>query len=408
MEEKIINKNILYLVLSIVIIILLLLFCTILKTYDFITKNIKFELKGKAVVYIDVNTTYKDDGVLAQIFDENLNHKVKIKSNLNTEIVGQYKTNYSLSFLGINYKLNRIINVLDKESPQIELKGKSEITIYTNETYIDEGATAYDNYEKDITSNIIKISNLNTAKEGNYEIIYTIKDSSGNENSIARKVIVKKKPVIKKYEPKQTTDIAQYIKKNNYKVSVGYYNLVTGKEYYYQENKIYYGASLIKTLDALYLYDNKLVTKELKPYIKRAISISDNDAHKYLVNQIGKNNLKQYGESLGAPNTLQTDNYYGDTTVMDQIVYLKKLYSMTKNNNELKSYFINNFYNRLTINNLTIMHKYGWYQQYFHDVGIVFDKKPYIVVILTEHGYGDYSKITNELSRIIYEYHIKE
>lgn len=71
-----------------------------------------------------------------------------------------------------------------------------------------------------------------------------------------------------------------------------------------------------------------------------------------------KNNLKNYGIKLGAYNTLNGNDSYGNTSVKDQVVYLKKLYEICENSDELKSYFINDYGNYLNYNNLTVMHKY--------------------------------------------------
>ena len=372
-----------------------------------ITNNINFKLNGNNNIKIDLYTNYIDEGYDAFLFKKSIKNKVKVINQLDINKIGTYKIIYNLSYLGKNLSLERTIEVIDNEIPIIKLNGKDEIILYINEEYIEEGATAYDNYDKDITNNIIIESNLDTSTTGNYEITYKIKDSSGNENKLTRKIIVKEKAII---QPTQTETydindpIIKYIKENNYDISIGYYNLITGKEYYYQENKIYYGASLIKTLDAIYIYDNNLVNEEIKNHINKAISISDNESHYYLLNYIGKNNLKNYGVNLGASNTLSGTDSYGNTTVKDQIVYLKKLYELSKNNEELKSYFINDYGNYLKINNLKVMHKYGYWSQYYHDVGIVLDDNPYIIVVLTKHGSNSYN-IINNLSQLIYNYH---
>ena len=130
--------------------------------------------------------------------------------------------------------------------------------------------------------------------------------------------------------------------------------------------------------------------------------------HHYLVKYIGKNNLKQYGIDLGASNTLNGTDDYGQTTVKDQIIYMKKLYEITKNNQnkELKSYFIESTWNLLKFNKSPqIMHKYGHYESVHHNVGIVLDDNPYIIVVLTKEGHGNYSNIIPTISKKIYEYH---
>lgn len=368
--------------------------------------NVVFKLKGDNKLYLNLNETYIEYGYIASIFNYDISKKVKIFNNLNTSIVGNYNINYSLKFLWHKYLLRREINVVDNTPPSIELNGDDEIKIYVGDTFIDEGAVAIDNYDKDITDNIIIESNLDTTKEGEYSIVYSAKDSSGNENKVTRKVIVQNKNMVSNYGFEDINNsIVKYVKEHNYDVSIGYYNLITNKKFLYRENKIYYGASLIKTLDAIYLYDNNLINDSTRSYVEKAISVSDNNAHQYLVNYIGRDNLKNYGINLGAKNTLAGDDNFGNTTVNDQIVYLKKLYNITKNNEELKSFFINDYGNYLKINNLSVMHKYGYYGQYYHDVGIVLDNEPYIIVILTNHGNDNKQEIINNLANLMYKYH---
>lgn len=369
-----------------------------------INQNIVFKLNGEDSYTVDVNSVYMDEGATAYIFRNNLSKKIKVKNNVNYNKVGTYNINYYLTYVGKIYMLTRTINVVDNIVPEIKLSGNETSTIYVGDTFIDEGATASDNYDGDITDKIEVNSELDNNIEGEYTITYRIKDSSGNENSVARKVIVKKKVT---YTPSidYSHPINKYITENGYNVSVGYYNLATGKSYYYRENKVYYGASLIKTLDALYLYDNNLVNDELKPYINKAISVSDNDSHYYLVKYIGKENLKNYGVNLGAPNTLIGRDDYGNTSVMDQMIYMKKLYELSKDNTELKNYFINTYANYLKFNDIPVMHKYGYWNDYFHESGIILDDEPYIVVILTMHGNGAYYNIIKNISKQIYKFH---
>lgn len=247
-----------------------------------------------------------------------------------------------------------------------------------------------------------------------------------NINEIKKISIIKKNEYIQKQEKainewdldkseikefmnnKEKEKIEKYISKKGYKVSIGYYDIKTGETIYYKEDKSYYGASLIKTLDAIYLYDKKLVNSEVEPYIKKAISKSDNASHEYLVKYIGRENLKDYGLSLGATNTLQIGGNFGNTTVKDQIIYMKKLYSMIKTNDKLKSYFINDYGNFMKVDKVTNLHKYGYLNDYFHDVGIFLSDSPYILIILTEHGNNNYKNIIQDISNLIYKYHIEK
>lgn len=369
-----------------------------------VNKNINLELLGNSEENIEVFSEYTDPGFNATFFNKNINRYIITQSNLNPNDLGTYSINYKIPYLK-KHTVKRNVNVVDTTKPEIIINGKETINIYINEQYQDEGVTIKDNYDKDLTDKLVINNNLNTKKSGKYEIVYTVTDSSGNTNSKTRTINVKEK-IYNNCSAKNS--IEEFICKNNYRVSIGYVNLVNNKTYYYKQNQTYYGASLIKTLDALYIYEKNMLNDTLKEHIKKAISVSDNDSHHYLVNHIGFHNLKQYGISIGAKNTLIGGDNYGITTVNDQINVMKKLYEITKDNQneELKSFFINSKQNYLRFNGCpTMMHKYGNWEQVYHDAGIVLDEEPYIVVILTSEGYRNYPRIVSTLSQLIYEYH---
>lgn len=378
--------------------------------YVIINNNVVFYLNGNSTYIVKVNSKYNDLGFVAKVFNKDLQSLVNITGNVDTTKTGEYLISYNLNFLGKNYYLDRKINVVDNQEPDIILNGDKEINIYIGDEYEELGASAFDNYDGDITNNIVISGTFDNNKIGEYILTYTVSDSSKNVSSVDRKIIVKaREEKIKEgndYSKNSNYDkISDYILLNGYNVSIGYYNLITGKTYLYDENKIYYGASLIKTLDAIYLYDNNLVTSDLNDYIEAAIERSDNDAHYYLINYIGKNNLKDYGISLGAKYTLYGNDNYGSTNVIDQMIYMKKLFALSKNNDELRNLFINNYGNYMQIDGVINMHKYGYYGKYYHDVGIFFDDEPYVLVILTEHGNNNEKDVINDISNLMYKYH---
>lgn len=380
--------------------------------------NLVFELYGSNHVVLNLDGVYREPGYIAATMQIDLDDRVQIENNLDVKTVGNYKVKYILPFLNQEYQLERDIDVVDTIPPTISLNGDTEMSLYINDEYEEPGAIANDNYDGDITARIVIDNNLDIAKVGEYEITYTVEDVSGNSTSVIRKVTVEKKPepaVI--YAPQNYANevgvfatsssdpIADYITRHGYDVSIGYYNLVTGKQYFYQANRIYYGASLIKTLDVIYLYDKGMVDETIKHYIDKAISVSDNNAHIYLVNYIGRDILKKYGIDLGAPNTLASEGNYGDTTVMDQLAYFKKAYDIAKNDDNFKAPFVNDFYNYIKIDGITTMHKHGYYSQWYHDAGIIFDTEPYIAIILTNHGNGNKYEVIHDLTNLIYKYH---
>lgn len=88
-------------------------------------------------------------------------------------------------------EVQRTIYVKDETAPVITLKGKKEITININTQYKDEGCTAKDNCDGDITDKVTITGEVDTKKVGEYTITYTVEDSSKNKAETTRKVIVK-------------------------------------------------------------------------------------------------------------------------------------------------------------------------------------------------------------------------
>ncbi len=233
---------------------------------------------------------------------------------------------------------------------------------------------------------------------------------------------------------------SDYITKE-YEASIAYEDLLTGYRVNYNTNLIYYAASTAKTVGALYLYekaslgeinldDTMTYTKKykrsssagmknhsygdkvsLRELVKHSITVSDNTAHQMIVSYIGKDKLKEYGHSLGAKHTLDGKDNYGNITPYDAIIYVKKLNQFINTNTEdalqLKEYFVTASQNGLEQPELGIQaaHKYGQYAPHYHDIGIVYDTKPYVVAILTLECSGKYEEKMQDISKKVYDLH---
>ena len=90
----------------------------------------------------------------------------------------------------------------ESKAPTIKLNGLSTIKLRLNETYTEAGATASDEEDGDLTSQIETSGKVDTTKAGTYTITYKVKDSSGKEAKVTRKVIVED---IKKPDSENTT-----------------------------------------------------------------------------------------------------------------------------------------------------------------------------------------------------------
>lgn len=75
--------------------------------------------------------------------------------------------------------------------PNLKLKGKQYITVANGEIYIEPGFLAFDDKDGNITE-LVKIKNeIDTQKNGTYEITYTVKNSSNKKIEKKRIVTVK-------------------------------------------------------------------------------------------------------------------------------------------------------------------------------------------------------------------------
>ena len=241
------------------------------------------------------------------------------------------------------------------------------------------------------------------------------------------------------YNKKQEID--QSIHDNNYLVSVKYEDLSSSFDYEYNANIAYYGASLIKLLDAIYLI-NKAIANEidldtetvvytknykhsysagletrkygeaitLRDLIRYAISVSDNSAHFMLMDYIGYNTLQEYGRNLGAKVVLYGYDLFGYQIVDDTNIYLKEAYRIITENAEygpfLKEIMDNNDRNSLSLDNVKIYHKYGAYGMNYHDIGLSLDEEyPYAISIFTLHEDRDYFEVVQSIHQKIWELH---
>lgn len=79
-----------------------------------------------------------------------------------------------------SFTLSEEIWWIDTTPPIITLLGSTPIDIEYNSTYIDNSATALDNYDWDITSNIITTNPVNTSVLDSYSVKYNITDAAWN------------------------------------------------------------------------------------------------------------------------------------------------------------------------------------------------------------------------------------
>ena len=195
---------------------------------DYITKP-EIKLNGEPVETINVFSEFVDPGVSVTVRGETPQNDVIVEGSVDTQVVGEYTIVYkATNDKGKRTKeVERKVIVADTEPPIIELNGKDPITVYIGSTYKEKGASASDNYDGDLTASITIEGTVKTDKLNDFNLVYHVKDSSGNEAEIKRTVRVRENPppsstIFLSFDDgpsKITEEILDTLKKNNAKAT---------------------------------------------------------------------------------------------------------------------------------------------------------------------------------------------
>lgn len=182
------KKNVIYRNILIYLVIVLILLVINNFSYP------ELKLLGKKEINLSLNEKYTDPGY--KIVPNNKKYKVVIDNNIDENKTGSYEVKYSLQVKNKIINKVRKVNVIDNISPEITLKGSDNIKLYESSDYEEPGFIAYDNYDGDITKNVI-VQNDIKEEIGDYKITYIVEDSSGNKTMVTRnvKILDKKKNI---------------------------------------------------------------------------------------------------------------------------------------------------------------------------------------------------------------------
>ena len=152
-------------------------------------------LIGSIVIELSVGDTFTDLGATAtDNVDGDLTSSITSTSTVNTSVVGFYYVLYSVTDAAGNSAAEyREINVraADTTAPKITLIGSIVIELTVGDTFTDQGATATDDVDGDLTSSITSTSTVNTSVVGFYYVLYSVTDAAGNSAAEYREINVR-------------------------------------------------------------------------------------------------------------------------------------------------------------------------------------------------------------------------
>ena len=106
---------------------------------------------------------------------------IEIEGNVDVTKLGKYDIKIVASKKKKHISRKVAVKVVDTQAPVISLSGDTEITIEAGSNYEEAGFSAVDNYDGDITDKVDTSAEVDTYTKGDTTIVYSVKDSSGNE-----------------------------------------------------------------------------------------------------------------------------------------------------------------------------------------------------------------------------------
>ncbi len=151
-------------------------------------------LLGQQELTLEVGASYTDAGATAQVAGSILEKEaqslpVTVTGTVDTAKVGTYVLSYNAQFtrnfiLGdkqASCQSQRTVHVVDTQLPVIQLSYVEGSYTLPGSPYAEEGFTASDNYDGDLTAQVQRT-------EENGIVTYTVSDSSGNQTSVTREI----------------------------------------------------------------------------------------------------------------------------------------------------------------------------------------------------------------------------
>ena len=152
-------------------------------------------LVGESEIIIEANKAgeYVDQGAVCNDnFDGDISDSIEVSGDeVNVAKTGVYQIKYNCKDSSGNdaVEIVRTVTVRDTVAPVITLNGSAEVVVEAGTEYNDVGVSAADSF--DDAPSVEVVNGVNTNELGQYSVTYKVKDSSGNESTLQRTVIVR-------------------------------------------------------------------------------------------------------------------------------------------------------------------------------------------------------------------------
>ena len=146
-------------------------------------------LLGEAKLMVSARQLYREAGVSAEDrCDGDLTEKVTVQETMEGETL---TITYTVSdSAGNEAAVHRVVTIRDEVAPVLRLNGYDTVYLPVGTAYEEDGCSAVDDADGDVTEKVARSGSVNTAVPGTYTITYRVSDSSGNIAEVDRYVKV--------------------------------------------------------------------------------------------------------------------------------------------------------------------------------------------------------------------------
>ena len=146
-------------------------------------------LQGEREITVEYGASYEDAGATAQFYGTHLlttprDVPVTAETQVDTGKLGTQEIKYVAQFGNFRGQASRTVHVVDTTPPEIALISDPDHYTPLGETYQEEGFTATDNFDGDLTAQV-------QIRQDKKAVYYTVTDSSGNEAAVKREIVYK-------------------------------------------------------------------------------------------------------------------------------------------------------------------------------------------------------------------------
>ncbi len=148
--------------------------------------KLRLTLEQGESVHAEYGEPFEDPGVQARLCTALFKNglfpvSVKTEGAVDTDSLGRSELTYRARFLWLRAEKTRQVDVVDTTPPVITLKSDPEHRTLSNHPYEEEGFTAVDRHDGDVTGKVVR-------EERDGYVYYRVTDSSGNTATAKREI----------------------------------------------------------------------------------------------------------------------------------------------------------------------------------------------------------------------------